>query len=298
MRGDGELIPDPLPKAQGEEHQRPTSFSSSPHLPTPLSPPLLTELRGLALLAGGQWGIVVWDMATGEGVELAANDIFPGASIAKVGLLLEVLRQVEVGDLHLEDEVTVDVPDDENARLGSGILIHLHKGLRVTLGDLCELAINLSDNVASNMLIEQVGFAAVNSNLNSLGVQTTRLNHRFEDFVALRSPEQNPVTAADLASLFGRLYRRELPGSDRALGYLGRCSSGTRLPLYLPDTARAYHKTGTLRGIVHDGGIVKGPNGAYVLVCLSSQGENNIVAGQAIAQMSRAVWKAFAARGA
>jgi beta-lactamase class A len=221
--------------------------------------------------------------------------VFPGASISKVGLLLEVLRQVEAGPLHLEDEVTVDVEADEQARLGSGILMHLHRGLRVTLGDLCELAINLSDNVASNLLIERVGMEAVNANLQALGLVSTRLSHRFEDFVALRSPEQNPVTAAELASLFARLYRRELPGSDLALGYLRRCSAGTRLPLYLPEAATTYHKTGTLRGIVHDGGIIQGPSGAYILVCLSSHGENNIVATQAIAQMSRAAWKAFGA---
>jgi beta-lactamase class A len=279
--------------SQDGSQEEPMRGSPSSHRPIA---GLLTELRGLALLAGGHWGIVVHDLATGDGVELAANDIFPGASIAKVGLLLEVLRQVEAGDLALEEEVTVDVQGDAEARLGSGILVHLHAGLRVTLGDLCELAINLSDNVASNLLIERVGFEAVNSNLAALGVQTTRLNHHFADFVALRSPEQNPVTAAELAGLFRRIYRRELPGSDLAMGYLGRCSSSTRLPLYLPDTAKAYHKTGTLRGIVHDGGIVAGPNGAYVLVCLSSQGENNIVAGQAIAQMSRAVWKAMAAQ--
>ncbi|HEV7214405.1 MAG TPA: serine hydrolase, partial [Chloroflexota bacterium] len=214
--------------------------------------------------------------------------------ISKVGLLLEVVRQAEARTLRLDDEVTVDVQDDENARLGSGILIHLHRGLRVTLGDLCELAISISDNVASNLLIERVGMDAVNDNLRVLGLRSTRLNHRFEDFVALRSPEQNPVTAAELATIFCRLHRRELPGSELALGYLRRCSTGTRLPLYLPEEATTYHKTGTLRGIVHDGGIVKGPAGAFVLVCLSDHGESNTVATQAIAQLSRAAWKAFA----
>lgn len=259
---------------------------------------LATELRGLALLAGGHWSIVFRDLATDTGVALGAEDVHPGASIAKVGLLIEVVRQVATGTLRLDDEVTVDVQDDENARLGSGVLIHLHRGLCVTIGDLCELAINLSDNVASNLLIERVGLAAVNATLAAAGLRSTRLNHRFEDFVALRAPEQNPVTAGELASLFARLYRRELPGSDLALGYLRRCSAGTRLPLYLPDAARIYHKTGTLRGIVHDGGIVEGQDGAYVLVCLSSQGENNIVATQAIAQMARSAWKAFTAKSA
>lgn len=268
-----------------------------PCSPTPVPPhPLTAELRSLALLAGGRWGIVYRDLATDEGVALGDEEVFPGASITKVGLLLEVLRQAEAGVLHLEDEIVVDVQDAENARLGSGILIHLHRGLRLTLGDLCELAINLSDNVASNLLIERVGFDAVNRNLEAMGLRACRLNHRFEDFVALRSPQQNPVTAAELARLFAALYRREVPGSDRALGYLRRCSAGTRLPLYLPEEAKTYHKTGTLRGIVHDGGIVVGPAGAYVLVCLSDGGENNTVATQAIAQMSRAVWKAFDAR--
>jgi len=268
--------------------------SSSPHPPDPWHG-LRTELRGLALLAGGRWGIVFRDVTSGDGVELGGDEVFPGASISKVALLIEALRQAEAGMLGLDEEVVVDVEDDENARLGSGILIHLHRGLRVTVGDLCELAINLSDNVASNLLIQRVGLDAVNRTLSELGLKSTRLNHGFEDFVALRSPECNPVTASDLACLFEHLHRGDLPGSKAVLGYLGRCSAGTRIPLLLPDSAKVYHKTGTLRGIVHDGGVILGPGGAYVLVCLSSHGDNNVVATHAIAQMSRAAWRAFSA---
>ena len=257
---------------------------------------LRNELRELALLAGGRWGIVFHDLATDSGVALGADDVFPGASIAKVPLLVEAVRQVEAGSLRLDEEVTVDVQDDENARLGSGILVHLHRGIRVTVGDLCELAINLSDNVASNLLIDRLGLDAVNRTMAALGLSATRLNHRFADFAALRSPRQNPVTAGEVAGLFARLSRRELPGSGMALGYLGRCSAGTRLARYLPEEARLYHKTGTLRGIVHDGGIVRAPGGAYLLVCLSADGEDKGVAEQAIARMSLAAWRAFAGR--
>lgn len=252
---------------------------------------LANELRELALLAGGRWGIAFQELTTGAAISLGADDVFPGASIAKVGLLVEILRQAETGVLGLDDEITVDVHDDENARLGSGILIHLHRGLKVTLADLCELAINLSDNVASNLLIERVGLDAVNANLATLGLRQTRLNHRFEDFVALRSPGSNPVTANELADLFTRLHRHGLPGSERALGYLRRCSSKTRLPLYLPEEAKTYHKTGTLFGVVHDGGVITSKSGAFVLVCLSAGGSSNIVASQAIARMAQAAWR-------
>ena len=63
--------------------------------------------------------------------------------------------------------------------------------------------------------------------------------------------------------------------------------------MLLPEGARTYHKTGTLPGIAHDGGIIRAPDGAFVLVCLSSGVDSTAVASQAIAQMSRAAWGAF-----
>jgi beta-lactamase class A len=257
---------------------------------------LQQDVRLLAAQAGGQWGIVFKDLRHDDGVRINAESVFPGASIIKTALLVETLRQVAAGQHRLTEEIAVDVDDEENAKLGSGVLVHLHKGIRVTVGDLCELMINLSDNVASNLLLELVGMESVNSNLRSLGIQNTRFTRRFGEFAALRSPHGNPVTAGELANLFECIWKRQLPGSEAAVDYLGRCSSNTRIPLLLPEQAHVYHKTGTLTGIVHDAGIVNSGQGAYVLVCLSGAGESNVVAANTMAQMSLAVWRAFQQR--
>ncbi|MCL4543341.1 MAG: DUF1343 domain-containing protein [Chloroflexi bacterium] len=253
---------------------------------------LRNELRHIALTAGGRWGIAFRDLSSGDGFSINGETVFPGASASKVPLLLEVLRRVDSGQLRLEEPVTVSVEGGEDTRLGSGILIHLRHPITVTLHDLCELAINLSDNVASNELIDRVGFAAVNSSLTAWGCERMRLTHHFRDFAALREPDHNPVVPDEMAHILTRLWQREFALSDAALGYLSRCSGTTRLPLHLPDSARVYHKTGTLRGIVHDAGIIESPFGTYVLVCFSDGGEDNLVAGQAIARMSQAVWHA------
>lgn len=254
---------------------------------------LCHEVREIMLAAGGEWGIVFQDLSTGSGFNLNDGATFPGASTSKIPLLIECLRQVHDGSLHFDTPITINVTDQENALHGSGILIHLHQPVTLTVADLLELAINLSDNVASNILCDLVGFANVNQALERLGIHGTRLTHYFRDFVALRSPDHNSVVPQEMASLLRHLWKDELPLSSRALSYLRRCSGQTRLPLYLPETATIYHKTGTLHGIVHDVGIIDSPQGAYLLACFSANGESNLIQSQGIAAISRAAWRAF-----
>src|SRR5439155_8803283 len=73
---------------------------------------------------------------------------------------------------------------EESRVPGSGVLRELHAGLEVTLEDLARLMIVVSDNTATNLLIDRIGTGVVNDYLASLGFEVTRLGRRMYDFAA------------------------------------------------------------------------------------------------------------------
>lgn len=215
--------------------------------------------RELARL-GGKTACVVVRMAEGGPEELVtrnADMVFPAASLIKVPLLIEVARQVEFGLLSWETRYTVS----DATRVGSdGVLADLSPGLRPTLRDLAHLMITISDNTASNMLLDLVGMEAVNTTMRNLGLMETRIERRFIDFEARRVGCDNWTTAADMALLFSFFCTELLPGKYLMLEMLLRQNDYTILPAYWGEDVPFAHKTGGLPGIMHNAGILYPPN--------------------------------------
>ncbi len=96
--------------------------------------------------------------------------MFPTASVFKVPVIVELYGQVEAGRLSLDDRLilkdSIKVP-------GSGILKELSEGLEVTVRDLSRLMMILSDNTATDMLVERVGKENVNARMRRLGLKNT-----------------------------------------------------------------------------------------------------------------------------
>src|SRR5207302_9240070 len=109
-------------------------------------------------------------------------DIFPQASSIKITVLAELYRQAQQGKLKLTDLYTVQasdlVPD-------SDIMNGLTPGVtKITLRDLATIMVAVSDNSATNVLIDRVGMDNVNSMLDSLGLSHTRLRRKMMDLKA------------------------------------------------------------------------------------------------------------------
>ena len=96
---------------------------------------------------------------------------FRAASTVKVPLMVEIFRQIERGERTL-DEVHA-LKNDARSK-GSGVLLHMHEGLDLTLRDLIYLMISISDNTATNMLIRLATMDAVNKLMPELGPETGR----------------------------------------------------------------------------------------------------------------------------
>lgn len=113
-----------------------------------------------------------------EMVLVNPDEAFPAASLAKVPILVELARQLaQPGSTHTW-ETRLEVPDA--ARVASdGVLADLSSGLRPTIQDVAHLMITISDNTASNMLLDPLSMDVINATMRDLGLQGTRLTQPY-----------------------------------------------------------------------------------------------------------------------
>ena len=255
---------------------------------------LETRIQELLGQYVGRWGIVIIDQRTGECFTLNQHMIFPAASMIKVPVMVTVFQQAAAGMLALDDKLTVT---KESVVGGAGILQELLPSHSFTVLELVTLMIILSDNTATNLLINRVGMAAVNTAMTELGLQSTCLQRLMMDFAAAAAGQENYTTAADLAHLFqaitGNVPGSRLPGSDAMIAILKRQQVRDKLPFYLPEDTVLAHKTGTLPGVEHDGGIVYGSAGSCVVCVLTADLAVNHEGLQLVARIGKYVYDYF-----
>ena len=196
----------------------------------------------------------------GEGRELwsvAADDLFPSASVIKVPLVMALYADGAGGRVDLEERVAVGARVD-----GSGVLRHLREVGPLTLRDLATLAIIVSDNTAANLLIERFGTDRVNERMREWGCSRSRLGRKFYDFEAAKRGHENVLTPRDAATLLLRLVRGECEDrttSDAVIAILEECQDDRLLRRYLPVGTKVANKTGTLDESRNDAAIIGGP---------------------------------------
>jgi beta-lactamase class A len=255
------------------------------------------EIESLVRAAPGRVGLVIKDLAGGETLGWSAEEQFPAASLIKLPVLLESLRQADLGRLVLEEPVAIRLRDKVG---GAGILKELDSLRSLSLRDLLTLMIIVSDNTAANLCIDQVGMGAVNDYVASLGLRGTRLERKLMDLAAREIGRENLTTPADMALLLELLVTGQVltpAGCDVALDILKRQQVNDRLPLLLPPEIPAAHKTGEQPGIRHDAGVLFLGSGAVVIAALTRDFagplEQGVAGGEAsslIARVSRVVF--------
>ncbi len=129
----------------------------------------------------GATSIHVKNLSTGEVIERNADAVMPTASCIKVFILLELMRRVDAGELALQQTIPVRAEQQVG---GSGVLKDLTPGIALPLRDVATLMIVLSDNTATNMLIDLLGRTAINDMIRGLGLRQTTLIRRI-DFTSI-----------------------------------------------------------------------------------------------------------------
>lgn len=220
-----------------------------------MNPKLQARVERIASGLRGRLGCVICGT---DGVLWAAHhphERFPAASVIKVPVLLTLAAEVDRGRLRWEQVAPGD-PGDTAA--GSGVIQFLSP-LPYTLRDLATLMIIVSDNRATNRLIDLLGFGRINAYISQAGCRGTILARRMMDVAARAEGRENVTTPQDMADLFLRLLRGELaaPATTAVLLEVLRAQQvRDRLRAWVPDDVAVGHKTGNFPGVMHDAGIV------------------------------------------
>jgi beta-lactamase class A len=131
--------------------------------------------------ADGEVGVAVRHLESGQALELNAGTAFPMASVFKLPVLVEVMAQVKEGKFSLDDEVDIEKPDQH---LGSGILSSLTApGIKLTVRNVVNLMMLLSDNSAADILLEKVGAENVNKRLMQYGIEGIAVNRSCQELI-------------------------------------------------------------------------------------------------------------------
>lgn len=188
----------------------------------------------------------------GQEIVFAFNEhfVFPAASIVKVPLCLLILKKCEEGKLNIFDKVKID-----NKVPGAGII----KDLSITeysIIDLITLALIISDNTASNTLIDLTSFDEINDFLKEMGLKNTCINRKF--MVDLVNPPVNFTTPWESWNIFNKLVNGEILSDKNTLLFfdiLGRQQYREKIPLFLNEFI-VCNKTGDISGISHDVAVI------------------------------------------
>lgn len=199
------------------------------------------------------------NLTTGEELTYQEQEPMMAASVIKLFIMAEAYRQIEAGQLSKDQLVTIHKADCVPS---CGALTYMHEGLQVTVEDLYTLMIILSDNSATNFLIDIVGQERVNEMIRDLGYTTTQLNRKMFDAEKSARGIQNYITAREVGDLLERMYHGQLVSAEASADMIRVMKDqrlNSKIPFILhtlPEHGAIAHKTGEDSGITHDAGII------------------------------------------
>lgn len=230
---------------------------------------LMKELEKRAAKFRGEAAILVKDLKSKQTIGINSSKLFPSASLVKVPIMAAVFQAQEEGRLKLTD--TLKLERRQKIRSCSH-LYYARNGTRFPIYDLMERMITESDNTATNMLVDALGFGYLNQKFVEFGLKNTDLRRGVMDLQWRRAGIENYTTAEDMAMLLEKIYNGELVSkraSEEMLAILKRQKVNDRLPRGLPSNVTIAHKTGLLNDTVSDCGVVFTPEGDFIICVIT-----------------------------
>ena len=233
----------------------------------------------------GELGVFALNLETGETIAVNADQRFPTASVIKLAVMVEVFQRIADGTLTRDQLLTLD---DAIKVEGSGVLFALRAGSTYSIGDLLYLMIAISDNTATNMLVDLVGTKNVDERMVAYGLKETRLYRgTYRQGKPEVFPEEEKVyglgssTPREMGRLLELIARGQAvseKASAEMMDLLRKQQDVNMIPRRLPEREDVVigSKSGTtsepladakgFKGAVrNDVGVVKTPKGRYVV---------------------------------
>jgi len=273
--------------------------SNAPVAATPAPPPialtypldeLRTKIEAVSNLKGLRAGVFALDPSSGKYVDYRGKDEYAAASMIKIPVLVAMLQAVDRGEI--KQDQLVEVRQDLVTG-GSGWLQWRPAGSKVVLKEVAELMMVVSDNTATNMIIDLLGGKEkLDGQFTSWGLERTRINNLLGDFEGT-----NKTNPYDMVYLMARIERGELlSGASRKWMYevMSRTRIRTLLNPGLAPGAKIAHKTGDIGMMVGDAGIVTTPSGRrYIVSVQVERPHNDRRANLLIRALSKMIYKCF-----
>lgn len=226
----------------------------------------------------GMMGIYINDLK-GNIITYHADEIYETASTIKVYILAALFEEIEKGNKSLKDMLEYQ---ESHKVDGSGIMSSLEIGTLLSVKNLATLMIIVSDNIATNILIDYLGIEGINATIQKLGCKNTRLYNslHFDQYRKLGT-----TTPREYASMFERMAQGILiskEASEQMLNICGQQHYNSMLTKFMPpyfmdsdnyeeEVISFASKSGSMNACRNDGGIVTTPYGSYIIVLLNKE---------------------------
>ena len=247
----------------------------------------------------GVLGVAIEDLTTGQRFLLHGDSIFPQASSIKIAVLAELYRQAQLsaqgesGKAKLTDLYTVrsaDLVQD------SDIMGGLTPGVtQVTNRDLATMMVAVSDNSATNVLIDRLGMKNVNALLDSLALHNTKLSRKMMDVKAAAEGRENISTPQDMLTLLEKIHQGKVLNQEMTADFFKMLSThkDSFIPRDLPEGLQIANKPGELEAVRADSGIVFLQNRPYIICVMTTYLLHEHDGEEAIGKISAAAYRYF-----
>ena len=251
---------------------------------------LRSALAGAVDVPKLRTGVFVLDPKGGRYLDLEGRKPYAAASMIKLPVLVSLLAAVDRGEVRMSDQLTIR---QDLITGGSGSLQWRPVDSKISVRDTAELMMVISDNTATNMIIDVLGGKQkLNDEFLSWGLTQTRINNMLGDFEGT-----NKTSPYDLVYLLSRVDKGELLSAENQkwlIDVMHHTRIRTLLNPGLGPGATIAHKTGDIGTMVGDVGIVYAPSGAKYIVSIQVERPFNDRRGNALIRvLSRGIYNCF-----
>ena len=276
---------------------------------------------------GGTIGIAARNFDSGEQIMLEPDTIFPTASTFKTILLYQLYRQVDQGRINPSDRITIE---NRHRVPGSGVIQDFDAGASLTIRDIATLMMVISDNAATDIIFDLLGKDAIQQAVSDLGMTSTSIplptwgllcglqnldpndpSLTYEKVKELlkstdapwnanafrETPDNDITTPRDMLRLHEAIENGEglsQTGRDAVLDIMKRQKLSERIPAHLPTGVVCAHKTGSLRGVRNDVGIIYPPDGpTYALAILIKGAPDGVAGTRLVGDVSKVIYESW-----
>ncbi|WP_377477384.1 MAG: serine hydrolase [Microcoleus anatoxicus] len=232
-------------------------------------------------------GMFFLDLDTGNYLDIKGDRVFPAASTIKLPILIAFYQDVDAGKISLNETL---VMKSDLVASGSGTMQDEPDGTKFSIRETVDKMITISDNTATNMIIERLGgIAKLNERFRSWGLTDTIIRNWLGDFQGT-----NTTSSVDMVQLLSMLSRDKLVSEssrEQALELLRHTTTRTLLPSGLGAGAVIADKTGDIGFVVGDAGIIDMPNGKrYLAAIFVKRPYNDPIVRDFVRRISRIVY--------